>query len=462
MPAAANWTVAAALAVFPLLVVLAFMQLSPRRAVLASYVLGWLFLPVVHVELFGFLDYDKGTQVPLVITLAIAVFDGRRLARFRLQPIDLPMLAFCMVPLVSSLGNDLGWYDGISGVVYQIINWGLPYLAGRLYCATDEGLRELARVVVGGGLLYVPFCLWEVRFSPQLHRFVYGYHQHDWLQVFRGGGFRPMVFMDHGLMVGLWMAAATLLAVALWSAGARRMWGLPAGVVVLVLAGTTLACKSLGSIILLAVGTIVLLGSRFLRTSIPVALLVAVPTLYVTARVSGDWAGSELTAYVRDFSTDRADSLAFRLDAEERLRVKALEHPLVGWGGWGRSLVRASDEPGRTALVVTDSLWIIVIGKYGLLGLASLLAVFAMPVFALWRLCKPWRQSEPAAVCAWGLALALTLYAIDNLVNAMPNPAFVVAAGALCGLGRSRTAPAARRLPARPAWALPAGETEAR
>ena len=458
----AHWTVTAALGAFPLLVVLAFVKLTPRRAALASYVLGWLFLPVASVELFGFLDYDKSTAVPLVVTAAIALFDGRRLARFRLQRVDLPMLVFCAVPLASSLGNDLGWYDGLSGILYQSIGWGLPYLAGRLYCSTDEGLRELAGAVVGGGLLYVPLCLWEVRMSPQLHRLVYGYHQHDWGQVLRGGGFRPTVFMDHGLMVGLWMAAAALLAVTLWTSGARRLWGLPAVATVLVLVGTTLACKSFGSIVLLALGAAVLLGSRAFRTSIPVALLVALPALYVTARVSGDWSGTELTELVRQFSTDRADSLAFRLNAEERLRLKALEHPLVGWGGWGRSLVLASDEPGREALATTDSLWIIEIGKHGLLGLASLLLVFAVPVLALWRRCPPWRLREPVAVCAWGLALVLTLYAIDNLVNAMHNPVFIVAAGALCGLGQPRRVPAARRVPSRPAWTPTAGEAEAR
>ena len=30
------------------------------------------------------------------------------------------MLVFCTVPLASSLGNDLGWYDGLSGVLYQL------------------------------------------------------------------------------------------------------------------------------------------------------------------------------------------------------------------------------------------------------------------------------------------------------------------------------------------------------
>ena len=57
-----------------------------------------------------------------------------------------------------------------------------------------------------GGLIYVPLCLFEVRMSPQLHNMVYGFAQHSFGQTVRGGGWRPMVFMQHGLAVGLFMS----------------------------------------------------------------------------------------------------------------------------------------------------------------------------------------------------------------------------------------------------------------
>jgi type IV secretory pathway VirB3-like protein len=96
--------------------------------------------------------------------------------------------------------------------------------------------------------------------SPQLHTWLYGIHQHDWMQALRSGGYRPTVFMQHGLMVGLWMGAASIVGLALWSSGAlRRLWGIPLSLVVPILIATTLLSKSFGAIALLLVGALVLL-----------------------------------------------------------------------------------------------------------------------------------------------------------------------------------------------------------
>ena len=78
-----------------------------------------------------------------------------------------------------------------------------------------------------------------------------------------------------------------------------------------------------------------------------------------------------------------ARAFAFRLAAEEQLRVKAAERPILGWGGWGRSFVRRFEDWRRADTVVTDSLWILVFGKYGAVGLASLLLTLLVPILAV-------------------------------------------------------------------------------
>jgi hypothetical protein len=115
---------------------------------------------------------------------------------------DLPMAVWCVCPMFSSLANDLGVYDGLSQSLEQTIVWGVPYWIGRAYFTDFKALRDLALGIVIGGLIYVPFCLVEMRFSPQWHTWSYGYFQHDFTQVFRFGGYRPVVFMEHGLAVG--------------------------------------------------------------------------------------------------------------------------------------------------------------------------------------------------------------------------------------------------------------------
>jgi hypothetical protein len=434
-----SWLVPIAMYGWVPLVAVLFATLRPSRAVLVSYLLGWMFLPVAEFQVLGFFDYTKATAVPLVVFLGVLVFDTASLRRFRFKSFDLPMAAFCAAPLASSLGNGLGWYDGISALTYQTITWGLPYLCGRIYFSSPEGLRRLALGLFAGGLVYAPLCLWEIRMSPQLHATLYGFQQHDWTQTLRFGGYRPMVFMQHGLMVGLWMGAASLVGLALWmGSGIRRLWGMPVWFLVTALLGTTLFCKSFGAIALIVVATLTLLAMRSLRTSMPMALLVCVPSTYVLMRTLGAWPGAELTSLVRAVDADRAGSLAFRLEAEEKLRLKAAEKPLFGWGGWGRSFVRRFDDPERADTVITDSQWILAFGKYGALGLASFLLCLLVPVVALWRRCPPRLWASPGAALPWALALVLTVYALDNLVNAMENPVYLLIAGGLCGLAPAR------------------------
>ena len=416
------------------LVAMLFASLRPQRAVLVAYVAGWLFLPVADLQLLGFFDYSKGTAVPLVVFAAVLVFDSAALRRLRFTRLDLPVIAFCVAPLLSSLDNDLGWYDALSACMYQTIAWGLPYLMGRAYFHSVQGLRQLALGLLAGGLVYAPLCLWEIRMSPQLHATLYGFHQHDWTQTLRLGGYRPMVFMQHGLMVGLWMGAASLVGLALWMAGGtRRLWGMPVALLVGVVLVTGVLCKSFGATLLVLVGALALVLMRGLRTSLPMAVLVCLPSTYVFVRTAGEWSGAEVTELVGGIDPERASSLSFRLEAEEHLRLKAAQKPLLGWGGWGRSFVRLSDDPLQADTVITDSLWILVYGKHGAVGLVALLACFCVPVVALWRRCSPRHWASPGAVVPWALALVLTLYAIDCLVNAMENPVYLLIAGALSG-----------------------------
>ncbi len=430
-----NWLVPAALYGWMPFVAILFATLSPARAVIVSYLAGWMFLPVAEFELFGFFDFTKVIAVPLVVFLAVLAFDMQSLRRLRFTALDLPVAVFCVAPLFSSFANDLGLHDALSAPTYQTISWGLPYLTGRLYFSSPAGLRQLGIGLFAGGLIYAPLALWEIRMSPQLHATLYGFHQHDWMQTLRSGGYRPMVFMQHGLMLGLWMAAASLIGLALWTgASVRRLWGIPLWMLVPIPLITTVMCKSFGAIALLCVAAAALLSMRSLRTSLPMALLVCIPSTYVLLRTAGAWSGAELTSLVREIDGERAKSLAYRLTAEEQLLSKAEERPVFGWGGFGRSFVRQFDDPTRTDTVITDSLWIIVFGKNGVLGLASILLCFLVPVLALWRCVPPRLWSSPAAALPWALALVLSMYALDNLVNAMENPVYLLIAGGLCGL----------------------------
>jgi hypothetical protein len=448
----ANVLVPIALLAFVPIALVCVKSLGPRRGVLASLVGGWLFLPTFDGVYDVPLIHSKGAFVPVVVLLASFLLDGRRWFGFRARLSDAPMAVLCLVPFASSLSNGLGAYDGAASTLNATLCWGVPYFLGRLYFRDPGALGELAAVIVAGALSYAPLCLWEIRMSPQLHRNVYGFHAAFFGQAVRFGGFRPTVFMTHGLMVGMFMATSTLVAIWLWRTRShRKVARVPIAWVCLLLTVTTVLCKSSGAIILLALGVLVLEGTRWLRTSALVVALVVVPAAYCVARLSG-WSGEGLVAMAEQATgAERAESLGFRMYNEDKLIAKALDRPWLGWGGWGRS--RVYDEEGRD-LTITDGLWIITLGTTGLVGLLALALSLALPALLLLRLVPPRRWREPWLAPAAGLTVVLLLWAVDEVLNAMPTPLYPAMAGALLSLAavgrgaRSRsTHPPAREAP---------------
>jgi len=149
---------------------------------------------------------------------------------------------------------------------------------------------------------------------------------------------------------------------------------------------------------------------------------------------------------VSKISEERAGSLQFRFDNERLLMEKAMERPFFGWGGFGRN--RVYDEDGND-LTVTDGYWIITLGQMGIIGLVSMYLTLLGPVLVLVRRYDAAALCSPEGAAASGIAVALAMYSIDSLPNAMLNPMFPMAAGGLAGLMVTMKRPRRRRAPAR-------------
>ena len=173
-----------------------FVFFPPTRAVVVSIIGAWLLLPPAIIALSGIPDYDKMMAATVGIFIGTLIFQPNRLLDFRPQWYDLPMVFWCLAPLISSLQNGLGLYDGLSASLTCIVRWALPYLIGRLYFCDPEALRELTIGIVLGGIAYIPAILLELRLSPILKSTVYGIYQ--W-EGFRYGAYRPFVFLTTGL-----------------------------------------------------------------------------------------------------------------------------------------------------------------------------------------------------------------------------------------------------------------------
>jgi hypothetical protein len=253
--------------------------------------------------------------------------------------------------------------------------------------------------------------------SPRLHIWVYGFFQHDFAQHVRQGGFRPVVFLSHGLELGIFLCSAFLAALALFRDAVRNgsaafFWFFAAAWLYLIL----IVSKNFGA---LAIGTVIagfiLFTGR--RVQVIFAITVAVVVLLYPLLRGAGWIPVEwVLAQVEAMDQDRAGSLRFRLMNEETLLERAGEKPFFGWGSWGRNQI--FDPVDGRMLSVTDGIWIILIGAYGWVGYIARFGLLTLPIIAF----AVYRRSLGTSFAPLGLVLILCAALIDLI----PNSALVV------------------------------------
>ena len=418
---------------WPLLAIRFFCRLQPHRAVLVVVIGGVLFLPQAGYDLQGLPPYTKQMAIALGLILGGRLSGARRMVSFRFTKYDVPMLVWCFCPLASSFSNGLGLYDGLSSATTQCITWGVPYYSGRMYFQDMKSIKDCCLGLIIGGMLYMPLCLYEVRMSPQLSKKLYGFFPGSWRQHSRGGGFRPIVFMQHGLMVSLWMALSSVVTFWLWKGKQLlHIRNIPISVVFIALAVTCVLCKSMNSLFAIIVGcSLYYAGGQSNKKSIVVTLLMLSIPLYILLRTNGIVTMDDLADVVSRFiSEKRLDSLLYRLRAEELFFQKAMEHPWFGWGGYSRG--KPIDfETGKTIGIAIDSLWLVAMRSRGFVGLVSL---YLGMLIGPWVVLKRLRQTSATIgdnLYLIVLSLVVVLFMVDTLLNGMVNSIYVLLAGVL-------------------------------
>ncbi|WP_096787991.1 hypothetical protein [Rhodobacter sp. CZR27] len=352
--------------------------------------------------------------------------------------INLLIAAALVTPFLTALTNpepvlaggrlipSIRLYDAVSMVSGVLVTL-LPFLLARRYLSTPAAREKLLRAFVAGGLAYSALILIEVRLSPQLNTWIYGYFPHSFLQHIRAGGFRPIVFLPHGLWVGIFMAMTVLAALTLsrlaGTSRERRRWLLTALWLVIVL----VLSKTLGAlaITLLLAPVALLLGPR--KQMMVAAALGAVLLLYPMLRGAGWIPVQQISGWAAAIDAERAQSLNFRLQNEDMLLERANLKPVFGWGGWGRS--RVYDPATGEDLSVTDGAWIIVAGTTGWAGYLALFGLLVIPALRQ----AIGRNRGHATFAASGAAMMLAANYVDLLPNATLTPITWMLAGALAG-----------------------------
>ena len=332
--------------------------------------------------------------------------------------------------------------DAIYYMLEDIPTVLLPLLIGRACFQRRADAMSALRLFVTFGLVYAPFILWEIRMSPQLHRQIYGYGMtYSFAQSMRDGGFRPEVFLQHGLILGMFVMVVTFAAFGLWRIGRKQVLRLPTPWVAIGLVALMVLVKAKGALVFTVVGA----GTLYFlkpRTQMIVAAAMSLSVcIYAYLHMTGQFPADELMAQIEPFGEDRAQSMQFRLDNELTLAQRAGDRLWFGWGGYGRE--RVYDDEGHN-MSTQDGAWIITLGIRGLFGFIAFFGALILPVlYALVRIGKLKDERDQRIVTAFAMMTAfLTL-------NMLPNMAIAVlpflCAGATVGLTSGLLAEQQRR-----------------
>jgi hypothetical protein len=431
------------LALWPFITLVIFRRLPVEKALIWALVAGYLFLPPPPAGFdFPLLPaFDKDTIPSISVFLLCFFMYGHRgtMLPETLVP-RLLLAAFIFSPMFTVLTNGepvfygqvgirgLGTTDMIALCSLQFIKV-IPFLLARQFLTTAENQKEILKIFLYSGLVYSLLMLVEIRLSPQLNTWIYGYFQHVFGQTIRFGGYRPIVFLYHGIWVALFcmMAVAAAFAIGRAENGKVKAYAYTAAIylsVVLFLA------KSTGAL-LFAVFLIPMVFFFSRNWQIKIAALIAVlaigyPLLKGLDLIPVDW----LLDSAARIDPDRAASLKFRFDNEDILRERAMFKPIFGWGSWGRN--HLLDPISGIIITVTDGRWIIVIGVYGWVGFLAEFGLLTVPIFMIWKEAKP---AYGAAVTPYAgvIALLLAINVFDMIPNATLTPLTWVFSGALLG-----------------------------
>lgn len=432
------------LASWPLISVILFYKLPVGRALIWSLLAAYLFLPPPPAVF----DFPAMPPLDKDSIAALAAF-GMCVFLYGKDSLYLPrslvakalMVLFVATPLATVLTNSEPVFFGQVGLpglrlieaaalMVQQAMILMPFVLAYSLLRSEADQRDILFGFVALGFAYSLLMLVEVRLSPQLNFWIWGYYQHNFDQLIRFGGFRPIVFLYHGLWVALFAMMMLGSAVALFrhSSGKPKLWyaGLSAYFSVIMI-----LCKSVAAIAYAALLLpMVLLVGRLWQFRLA-AFLALLAVCYPIMKGLEWIPEAQILERITALDQDRAGSLKFRFDNERVLLDRAYLKPVFGWGSWGRNHIL--DPVTGALLTVTDGRWIITIGVFGWVGYLAEFLLFSWPLFVLFARSFVLRAQDHTSPYLGAMALILAFNLFDLLPNATITPLTWMLGGALLG-----------------------------
>jgi hypothetical protein len=434
----------ATLVIWPLLAIYFYKTISVQLATLLVIIGGFMFLPVSTVVDLPFLPSLGKGSIPVISALIGCWFIAKRRIHFfqGLGNYRYLILLFFAVPFFTAALNTqssfvggrvlpgLSFYDGFSSSLNQFFVI-IPFLIGRQLFKTYNDQLLMFKFLVLAGLYYSALMLLEVRLSPQLHNWIYGYFPHSFAQTVRFGGFRPVVFMGHGLLVAFFAMVTFVSALTLWQSKEKFSRFPPLAVSVYLLV-VLLLCKSLAALVYAVTAALAIKVTKVKSQYRIAVTFVMLAMFYPAMSIMDIFPHQTVLNVASSISESRAGSLEFRFDNEEILVEHGRDRFFFGWGGWGRNRVY-NEETGKDE-TVTDGKWIITFGTFGILGFIAEFGLLAFAVLRA-RTASKLLTSKKEQILLSGHSLIIALVMIDQLPNASLSPWLWLLAGIL--LGRS-------------------------
>ncbi len=429
---------------YPVVIFLFFVLYRPTKATALSLLVSELILPSKYSLPIPYPTWlTKWTLPPITLFFALMIFAWKPLAKAR--PLRGVETSFVILALACFLtmwtnqdalvygktviaGEKFG--DFLSDLTRSVSDPWAVFFIGRAMFRSTKDLVMLGRMMaIACVCLFLPILV-EIRFSPQINQWVYGYGTGDFLQSLRFDGYRPQVLFDHGLTLAAFMAACLFITIGL----ARAKYpiaGYPAKWFSVLAGVELLLAKSMGSVVYAVLFVPLLIKASPKRVATIASVVMLLFVSYPILRWNGVIPTKQITDFFKDISPERAHSLKYRFDMEDGMLDKARARPWFGFGGYGRLFVYNS-RTGRSETIPDGVVAMTLAGR----GFVAFYAYFFPYAFAVLRarlLMPKIRKPKNRALLA-ALATTCAVIMFDLIINSVFFPLFMMLFGILYAL----------------------------
>lgn len=414
-------------------------------AVILLFFVPYLFLPVKTSIDLPLLPPLSKTSVAALVALLLYYREIKKRKEVSISGVYRLCLWLIFLGAIATvfLNNDPLIFDGrfipglkawdLIGVLFvKFTVYFIPFFIGYYLLNSAQAHRRFVYWFVCLGLLYMLPMLWEIRMSPQLHTKIYGFFPHEFAQQVRDGGYRPVVFLGHGLLVAFFIFSACASSFILMK-NKIDVWRISGRYAFLLLLIMVFLCKTMGVFFYLFMTLALLLIFKPKAQFMFAASIAFVVLLYPAIREAASPQLRGFVEVVAEHNEERSRSLEFRLNNENVLLDKANQKKWFGWGSWGRNLIY--DDTGK-ALSIVDGQWIITFGAWGWVGYFSFFGLLFFPLLHWFNLLRV-HSTQKVSIEACEYSAVLGLILVANMIDFIPNSSLshitLLLAGALAG-----------------------------